>query len=62
MAKESTPDVPFVAIYEDGSRHGFMIDPYTLRNGDRVARDVAADRQHGGLLPPGEIVKIVRGY
>jgi hypothetical protein len=62
MAKESKPDVHFVAIYGDGSRHGFTIDPFTLRNGDHVARTVAVEQQRGRLLPPGKIVRIERGY
>ena len=55
------PDyIRFVAIYEDGSEHGFSVSSFTVQRTDTMALLIARDRQAAGELPEGTIKKIRR--
>ena len=59
MARKND-DVTFYVTYEDGTQDFFTVDAFTLRGGDLVARQIARERQEGGALKPGKIVKVER--
>jgi hypothetical protein len=52
--------VKFIVVLEDGSTHPMHIDASILRSGDDIAQAIAEARQHGGRIPPGNIVTVRR--
>jgi hypothetical protein len=44
----------------DGSEHWIVIDRFTLRSGDAIARVIALEWQRGDRIPAGEIVSVRR--
>lgn len=42
--------IEFIAEFEDGTLHHFRIDEWTLKQGDHVARLIAAERFRDGKI------------
>jgi hypothetical protein len=56
----ASQDVAFIVRMKDGTEFRMLIDKFTLRDGDQVARTIARKYQFVRMIPKGEIADVHR--
>jgi hypothetical protein len=58
--KKPSEGIAFIVRMNTGTEYRLLIDTFTLRSGDHVARVIAKEHQRLGQIPKGEITEVRR--